>query len=338
MRRRKIVSAFSGAWLLAILGVWGVTRQVAEAAWWSTLLLYLPQVGYALPVVPLLLIAALQRHRKALGLNALSLLVVAGPMMGFNLPRPRFGPAPVASRVRVLAYNVLGSGGELNSVHSQVEKFRPDVVVFSEARAYRQDARFIKRLTGLLPGWHYIRAADVLVASRWPFVQTYHTPLSLGAGSDPSTEREIVHAIVDAPFGTFHVVGVHFRTALYPSTLRTERHRLNRYLAHTGAIRKEQADALARYLRGLRGPTLVCGDFNTPPAGRVYRRLKQGFRDAFGEAGVGWGYTYPSHFPLLRIDYVFCSSHWVPLFATVGPEPGSDHRPLFAELALLDDR
>ncbi len=338
VRRRRLVSLISGACWLGILAVWGVTRGVAESAWWGSLLLYLPQAGYALPVLPLLLLSARQRNRTALAINTASLLVVAGPMMGFNLPRPRYPAPPSAPRVRVLAYNILGPRGSLEEVREHVRSYRPDVVVFSEARHYRQDARFFRELTALFPGWHSTCAADVFVASRWAFRETHHTPLIPADVTDPSTEREIVHAAVRAPFGEFQVVGVHFRAPMYPITLRKERHRLDRYLNHTGAERTRQLRALEQYLLKVRGPVLLCGDFNTPPAGRIYSRLTQGYRDAFSEVGLGWGYTYPSSFPLLRIDYVFCSAHWNTLRAVVGPKPGSDHRPLFVELALHDAR
>lgn len=51
-------------------------------------------------------------------------------------------------------------------------------------------------------------------------------------------------------------------------------------------------------------PAIVCGDFNDTPLSYSYRCLRRGRRDTFKDAGTGFGASFSSFWPLLRIDYV----------------------------------
>ncbi len=55
------------------------------------------------------------------------------------------------------------------------------------------------------------------------------------------------------------------------------------------------------------GPTVLCGDFNATPRSDVYRRLSASLRDAQRAEGVRSRCTFPSLFPMLRIDHMFLS-------------------------------
>ncbi len=99
-------------------------------------------------------------------------------------------------------------------------------------------------------------------------------------------------------------------------------------------VRAEQARQLRAMLDAEPHPFLVCGDFNSTPRNWAYTHLAHGFRDAFDEAGTGWGGTFPAGLPLVRIDYVLASDDWVVRRARVDPDLVSDHRAVIAELVL----
>ena len=91
-------------------------------------------------------------------------------------------------------------------------------------------------------------------------------------------------------------------------------------------------------------PTLLIGDFNFVRPSRNYRLVRRtGLIDTFREVGQGRGLTYPTRAqpaaiplpPLLRIDYIWATSHFVPLASWVGSGGGSDHLPVVSVLALL---
>jgi endonuclease/exonuclease/phosphatase (EEP) superfamily protein YafD len=91
------------------------------------------------------------------------------------------------------------------------------------------------------------------------------------------------------------------------------------------------------------GPVIVAGDFNVTPHSQMYLLLSRHLRNAHDEAGSGLGFTFPAAaralgivplVPLVRIDHVFVSGHFLALSAgTIADAGGSDHRPVYAELA-----
>ncbi len=85
-------------------------------------------------------------------------------------------------------------------------------------------------------------------------------------------------------------------------------------------------------------PLIVCGDFNSTPHNWAYGRLRSalGLRDAFLEAGAGWGATYHSGYPLVRIDFVLASPEWEVVSAEAPGLILSDHRPVVARLRWKD--
>jgi endonuclease/exonuclease/phosphatase (EEP) superfamily protein YafD len=320
-------------YLVVVVVVALVNRTLAEAQWWSTLLIYLPQVLYLVPAPLVLLTVLWSQDRRALGVFIGTLLLIAGPIMGGHVPLPSLIPAD-APRVRVLAYNVQGGKAGFELLQAQIERFRPDVVIFSEARDWGNEQPLQEYLGKQFPNWASISGGDVFIASHWPFAGTESLPLSDLRTRDPSLDREKVRALVDAPFGRFQVVGVHFYTAVYGRTLKKEWKHVPAYMRHTGDIRKAQAKDLLAWTGKMDEPVILAGDFNTPPAGQIYQSLLGSFGDSFAERGLGWGYTFQSNRPLLRIDYIFHSRQWDVVRCEVGLERGSDHRPVFAELAL----
>jgi endonuclease/exonuclease/phosphatase family metal-dependent hydrolase len=83
-------------------------------------------------------------------------------------------------------------------------------------------------------------------------------------------------------------------------------------------------------------PVIVCGDFNSPPEGRVYERLSKTFDDCWEIAGNGEGFTIPSEHPNRRIDYIWIrKNRGVRAIKAAVPESlASDHRPLVVAIKL----
>lgn len=78
----------------------------------------------------------------------------------------------------------------------------------------------------------------------------------------------------------------------------------------------------------------VCGDFNDNPMSYTYYRMTRGRKDAFVEAGHGFGATFAPLWPVLRIDYILfperCKAIWHDI-----PRVGySDHYPVLTEIEL----
>jgi vancomycin resistance protein VanJ len=82
--------------------------------------------------------------------------------------------------------------------------------------------------------------------------------------------------------------------------------------------------------------TIIAGDFNTPIESPIYRHAWARYGNAFSQAGFGCGATVTferRNFRFsARIDHVLFGPNWRCRAAWVGPELGSDHRPVIAEL------
>ena len=94
-----------------------------------------------------------------------------------------------------------------------------------------------------------------------------------------------------------------------------------------------QAEGLSRLVAGQEGPTLLAGDLNSPPSSLPLRILTAGLQDVFLQSGGFQGLSFPSRFPLWRIDYVLCTPDWNVRSCRLTPPDLSDHRGVLTELA-----
>lgn len=84
-------------------------------------------------------------------------------------------------------------------------------------------------------------------------------------------------------------------------------------------------------------PVIVCGDFNDSPISFTYRHMRGDLRDAFQEAGDGFGSTYKDIFPSFRIDYILHSDSLSALDYMVVPCDYSDHNPILVPFNIKHD-
>ncbi|HVW01931.1 MAG TPA: endonuclease/exonuclease/phosphatase family protein, partial [Planctomycetaceae bacterium] len=100
-------------------------------------------------------------------------------------------------------------------------------------------------------------------------------------------------------------------------------------------LRRRQLAAILEALPEARGiPVIVGGDFNAPAGDPVFRAFPRGFRDAFREAGRGWGDTIVNQVPMQRIDQIWIDRGLLAANAGALRTINSDHRLVWADLWL----
>ncbi len=111
-----------------------------------------------------------------------------------------------------------------------------------------------------------------------------------------------------------------------------------RKMAKSSVVRSKQADEIAAYLaRHNHLPTIVAGDFNDTPISYTRYRIGEELTDCFRTSGNGFGRTYNRNAMFVRIDHIFCSSHFRPFSCHVDDDKEhSDHNPVVTYL--LPDR
>jgi hypothetical protein len=92
--------------------------------------------------------------------------------------------------------------------------------------------------------------------------------------------------------------------------------------------RVENARELAASIAGVdtSRPDILIGDFNIPGGSWSLGAFGEGYRDAFAEAGSGWGGTYPRGLPLWRIDLALVRDPWQAVRSEVLDLHGKRHR------------
>ncbi len=98
---------------------------------------------------------------------------------------------------------------------------------------------------------------------------------------------------------------------------------------------QQQAEILKENIKACQYPVIICGDMNNSAFSYVYRILKGSLRDAFEEAGKGFGQTYRFKYYPARIDYIFADRKMhVKKFESFPEFDNSDHFPIMAKLSI----
>jgi endonuclease/exonuclease/phosphatase family metal-dependent hydrolase len=117
----------------------------------------------------------------------------------------------------------------------------------------------------------------------------------------------------------------------------------NTHLGLTRRDRVAQATALsgAEWLghpRCKETPVILLGDFNSIRASKSYKLIARHLKDVRQDLDTALMPTYPSRFPLLRLDHIFVSHHVRVVDASVPATPltrmASDHLPLLATVEI----
>ena len=335
---------FSALHLVALLILWALENIIGERNRWTALMLYLPQQG--LIFAPLLLLfwtarrqwkqrrastrdgAKTRNSGAAIGIawfcNGAALALAWFGFLGFVVPLGKRAAPPNALRLRAMTFNVhLGASGT-QRIARLIRQENPDIICLQETRALGAIPDPIPPLKKLLPQWHFARSGEVTTLSRFPIVATRVHPIK-------NTQRVVLETEIVARGRHISIDNTHFITDR--AALRRPKNRLST-LGGSAALRLHQMRQLQGIVPENASRVLVMGDFNNPPRGLLYQRLSARWTDAFAAAGFGFGSTFRSDVPLLRIDYIWASRDLRVLAAHVSPQRASDHRAVVADFAI----
>ena len=326
--RGRSLRAATWAYAVVLIVVLGLIHGVGDAWWGVPALLFMPRAAFLGPVAVLAVLSGLRRCPWLWVPQAATAAVVLGPLMGGSAAvHQLWERPPEGERVRIATLNLGLHPIRDADLSRWIARQKLDVVCFQEGGTHGQ------RIVPELPeGWHVSPGA--FVATRLPVVADLPAlPHAQAPGRLYTAHMERVR--LRTPSGReFVVASVHL------PTLREGIEGLVRS-GDTAGVNRQTAwwgHEMARLLATLAGssdvPVLIAGDFNMPADDSTMAALRANFRFAFEEAGWGYGYTRPARLPWVRIDHILTGPQWYVSDCRVGPDVGSDHLPVFAEVIL----
>jgi endonuclease/exonuclease/phosphatase (EEP) superfamily protein YafD len=234
---------------------------------------------------------------------------------------PLTGPAkPYEGRpvLRVITMNCACFG--YGNPAADIAAWQPDIVLLQDAFPYQ-----VRQIADVLYGGRgdYRAHQTNGVVTRWKIQREIRDP----------TRRD-QQVTIQFPNGEeIEVVNVHLATAATDLRLWDKSawvgHRQNRVVRIRELSLTRQV--LEQTTQFPTTPTIFGGDFNAPASDIVHRQLGRDFVDAFAAAGTGWGDTFQRRFPILRIDHIYATRHFVPVRCRAVTSRNSDHRMVVAD-------
>ena len=312
------------------LSVWLIIKLTGDSWHWGTLLLFSPRWLGLIPwaaVIPLLGFSRPWQRWIWVTTG-----VIGGiSLMGFNLPVPTW-PQPSIPHVRVITCNVQKDEITLPEIESLIVEVGADIVFLQEFNSAEQ-MKWPK-------GWVSFSEGGQCIGSRFPINRT------AVCQKDPTADGSRITgllATLQLEERSLNVASIH---------LSTPRMGLGDLLGEDGISLegsferlKKETDSRSAESEWTRlacdrfgAMDLIAGDFNMPVDSRILTRDWSSYRDAFVSAGWGLGYTkyenYRGWQVRARIDHILISPELSTRWCRVGPDVGSDHRPVLAEIEL----
>lgn len=347
-------SKFLSFWSwLAVLFMWACAASIhlSPNVWGK----YLSLLGLSFPAglaaVAATALACLLFKPKLLFIHLLGVACCFSAVRDYcpvNLSSP-----PPKGALKLLSYNTEGIGShKLDGLDFEAVRYvcsqEADFIAMQEMnyRKAKDDSLNVER-TMKRYGYHYLHHIvynnSLALASKWPIT---------GVESICGSKHNGVAAffVTPKPGDTVIVINAHLESMHLSNKQRQSFHSmvknpeeadtikgklaLIKQIAQSSTQRALQADTLADYITRHKGhKILLMGDFNNTPISYAHHRICSLLTDCYKAAGNGIGRSFNKDAIYVRIDNIFCSSHYKPYTTRVDNSvPFSDHYPIITYL------
>lgn len=260
----------------------------------------------------------------------------------FYVPNVSFDPSK--ETIRVVTYNIKIGLNDLNKVEHNLRHINADVVFLQEVHGPAipgnqfGQVNQAKKLADALDMNYVFGKAQQWQSGEYglAILSKYNITKSLVVElpNRPGEEQEILLiATIETLDKEVHLATTH----LIANTKNKDN--------DADALRWEQANAIIDYLEVLElsslihsdtpTPVILGGDFNAYGCSPIKDLYREKYVDVFKTKGKGWGATFPSYFPIVKLDYIFLDGDDLkPIKSKVYKEGGSDHFPLWADIKI----
>jgi endonuclease/exonuclease/phosphatase (EEP) superfamily protein YafD len=212
--------------------------------------------------------------------------------------------------LRVVTFNLSFRNPQIDRAAAFLEQTDADIVVIEEVTS-EQRTTLLKFIGSRYP--HAIGSTEIVILSKFPARATGN----VNEAGLPGWARRpmILWARFESNGVAFEVAGVHFAWPL------------------DSLGQAADTTALISFARGRSAPLVGGGDFNLTPWSVKLQRVT---RETELRRGNTFLATWPANRPFAAIDNVFVSPNFSVIKLVAGPDLGSDHRPIVADIALVE--
>ncbi len=192
----------AAAYPLALLAVIVMLRFIGEQWWVTIVALYLPRLGFAIPL-PFTFAATWWWSRRIMLVpQFIAIYLILFPLMGLNLGIARASATVSGSAIRLVSYNIDTGSRGVAGIVAQVRGLDPDLVLLQEVHESLRN-----ELTAAFVGWRVDQHGQFFVATRYPIRSVYvPPPLSYSTGEGGA---RFVAYLLETPLGLVNVYNVH---------------------------------------------------------------------------------------------------------------------------------
>jgi endonuclease/exonuclease/phosphatase (EEP) superfamily protein YafD len=295
--------------LCSVLAYFGSWHQVLE-------LLTHFRLQYLLGSLLTLLLYGLAQRRVEILVGLFCVALNAAPIVTWYAPAATVTPENPQA-LRVMVSNVLTKNERYDDVVRYVQSVQPDVLVVMELDPKWQQQ--LARLRSQLP-YNIESPSDdnfgIAIYSRYPLQNPVSRDWADGPYAVPSLTANIT-----VNQKTVSLVATHPLPPLKPDYFQ---------------YRNQQMVDMANYVKAQTVPTIVMGDLNLSMWSPYYQKFVHdtGFKNT--RQGFGIKPSWPANSPLLLIpiDHCLVNPGIQVVRHQVGPDVGSDHYPLVADLKI----
>lgn len=348
---KKLISFFNWA---AVLMMWGTAATVYVNP--ATYGKYFSVVGLCFPIfVGIVLVCGvltLLVQPKMVWIAVVGVLGCCFSLRDYcpiNLSSP-----PPKNALKVMSYNTMSFNnwakdektGELE-VMRYVCSQRPDIACLQEIALRHEKDQLLAQKTAKRYGFHFNWSAIgdniVGVLSKFPIVKNETICHSKSNGAvafyvTPKLQDTII--VVCTHLESMHLSKEErnkYKEIVYnPEQVEEVRGKLAlvKKIAVGGEKRALQTDTLVAFLKNHANEKIILmGDFNDTPISYAHHSICQHLTDAYRATGNGIGRSFNKDAIYVRIDNIFCSSHFKPYATRVdNTVPFSDHYPIIGYL------
>lgn len=159
----------------------------------------------------------------------------------------------------------------------------------------------------------------------------------------PNSDNNVIYADIVKDKDTIRIYSLHLQsinisTKIQDGTIDEDKSKMIVERLSIGFKEQQlQSELILSHIDDFDGKKIVCGDMNNTAYSYTYRNIRGEMKDAFLEAGKGFGRTYNFNYYPARIDYILVDDVFeVKQFQTFTEFKNSDHFPIMARLKIKE--